>query len=91
VVEAGNRQELLAVGRGAAQDGLNAVSAAEVRRHDVSGPDTVYRQVAELIQWETGTTIGTRQLPLLGPRLIFSTRMTLVMAGEPFDRSPTPV
>jgi hypothetical protein len=134
VMEAGIRQEMLAVARAAAQDGLNAVSAAEVRRHDVTGqegttrpwattgrartiaslfgpvtfsriayrgpgvPDvfpadeqldlpvgsifsravearvgylsakTAYRQVADLILWETGTTIGTRQLRQIAAR-----------------------
>jgi hypothetical protein len=43
VMEAGIRQEMLAVGRAAAQDGLNAVSAAEVRRHDVTGPEGTTR------------------------------------------------
>ena len=44
VMEAGIHQEMLAVGRAATQDGLNAVSAAQVRRHDVTGPEGVTRR-----------------------------------------------
>ncbi|HEY6795893.1 MAG TPA: hypothetical protein VI248_14540 [Kineosporiaceae bacterium] len=38
-LEVAAHEELLAVGAAAVQDGLNTLGAAEVRRHDVTGPE----------------------------------------------------
>src|SRR5664280_297524 len=41
------RQDLLTVGAAAVQDGLNTLGAAEVRRHDVTGPEGAPRPWAD--------------------------------------------
>jgi hypothetical protein len=50
-------QDLLALGRAAVQDGLNAVSAAEVRRHDVTGPEAASRPWADPGRTRTVATL----------------------------------
>lgn len=50
-------EELLAVGAAAVQDGLDMVSAAEVRRHDVTGPEGRPRPWADPGRARTLTTL----------------------------------
>jgi hypothetical protein len=50
-------EEVLAVGAAAVQDGLNTLSAAEVRRHDVTGPEAAPRPWADPRRARTLTTL----------------------------------
>jgi hypothetical protein len=50
-------EELLAVGAAVVQDGLNTISAAEVRRHDVTGPEGAPRPWADPGRARTLTTL----------------------------------
>jgi hypothetical protein len=50
-------QDLLTLGAAAVQDGLNALSAAEVRRHDVTGPEGASRPWADPGRTRTVATL----------------------------------
>ena len=51
-------EELLAVGAAVVQDGLNTISAAEVRRHDVTGPEGASRPWVDPGRTRTVVTVG---------------------------------